>query len=150
MDQSLVGRKAEPFEVIVELGKVREFARATRSDNPEYVERRDAVTPPTFLMAAHFWRGPENSEWGPDGLDFTNVLHGEQEFTFYGPPPHVGDRLIGQARVDRMYEKAGGRGGSMIFTDTVCEYRNEAGDLVAEVKSTNIRTSKAAVAGDAS
>ena len=36
MDESLVGRTGEPFTMVVELGKIREFARATKSRNPAY------------------------------------------------------------------------------------------------------------------
>ncbi len=45
-------------------------------------------------------------------------------------------------RVDKMYEKPGKRGGTMVFTELVTEYRSPDGRLVAEARSTGIETSK--------
>ena len=51
--------------------------------------------------------------------------------------------LTAQSRIDRVYEKEGKRGGSMIFAETVTEYRDETGRIVAESRSTLIETGKA-------
>src|SRR5438874_685742 len=46
---------ATMYEVPVERGKIREFARAAKSENPAYYAE-DAVVPPTFLTTALlFW-----------------------------------------------------------------------------------------------
>ena len=52
--------------------------------------------------------------------------------------------LTGVARIDRVYEKQGKRGGTMVFTEVVTEFRDAGGRLVAESRSTLIETSKAA------
>ena len=39
VDTSAVGTTDDPFPMTVERGKIREFARATMSENPEYLER---------------------------------------------------------------------------------------------------------------
>jgi N-terminal half of MaoC dehydratase len=132
-----------PFTVPVELGKIREFARATKSRNPDY-DGPGALTPPTFLMTAVFWSTPGSDPIMHMARDRTRVLHGEQEFTFHGEPPRVGDTLIATRRIDRIYEKAGRRGGTMRFMDLVTEFRDPDGRLVAEAKSTTIETSKPA------
>jgi hypothetical protein len=43
-------------------------------------------------------------------------------------------------RIDKAYEKEGRRGGAMRFYELVTEYRDSAGELVAEVRSTIIVT----------
>ena len=144
IDATLEGRTGEPFTMVVELGKIREFARATKSRNPAYDGQPGdtPVSPGTFLMAAAFWQGPPANPFNGIKRNFQRILHGGQEFTFHGPPPRAGDVLVGTARIDKVYEKPGKRGGSMIFTELVTEFRDPAGRLVAETRSTTIETSK--------
>lgn len=146
MDPSLEGRSGAPFTMVVELGKVKEFARATKSTNPAYDGEPGAAvaTPGTFLMSSAFWQQPDSNPLAGVELNWHRILHGEQEFVFHGPPPHAGDVLTGRSRIDRVYEKAGKRGGTMAFTEMVTEYRDAAGSLVAESRSTMIETSQAA------
>jgi hypothetical protein len=47
----------EIFEIDIERGKIREFARATMSRNPAYLEGRSPVSPATYLMTTAFWGG---------------------------------------------------------------------------------------------
>jgi hypothetical protein len=75
-------------------------------------------------------------------LDMRRVLDGGREFVFRGPPPTAGTKLTSQTRVDDIYEKEGKRGGTMTFVVTVQEFRDEAGELVAEMRSTAIETGK--------
>ena len=142
MAEAVAGTAGKPFTMHVELGKLREFARATKSHNPAYLEAEQPVAPVTFLMTAAFWQGPENR---PNGgpRSYERVLHGEQEFVFSGEPPRAGAVLTGRSRIDRVYEKEGRRGGTMTFTETVTEYRDEQDRLVAETRSTVIETSRA-------
>ncbi len=145
MDKSLEGSSGKPFRVVVEEGKVREFARATKSANPAYLagDGPPATSPVTFLASSVFWQEPEHSPWGGSTLNWERILHGEQEFTFPGPPPATGTVLTAQARIDRVYEKEGKRGGTMTFAEVVTEYRDESGAVVAESRSTVIETSQA-------
>jgi hypothetical protein len=144
MDESLEGRTGEPFTMIVELGKIREFAKATKSSNPAYAGEvgETPITPATFLMTAGWWQGHRHSALSGVELNWHRILHGEQEFVFHGPPPRAGDVLIGQARIDKVYEKAGKRGGTMRFVEQVVDFKNPNGQLVAETRSTLIETSK--------
>ncbi len=139
---ALVGQTGAPFTFPVELGKIREFARATRSRNPAYAD--GSVSPATFLMAADHWQTRAHSAWGDHRRNLARTLHAEQEFVFHGTPPAAGTQLIGQARIDKRYTKDGKRGGVMTFTEVVWEYRDDAGVLVAEVRSTLVETSKVA------
>ncbi len=133
---------AKPFTMDVEAGKVREFAKAVKASNPEQLADDRPISTPTFLMASAFWQGPDNAPTMRSDLDLSRLLHGGQEFIFHGPPPRAGTRLTGQTRTDRTYTKEGRRGGAMTFTETVTEYRDEAGTLVAEARSTLIITSQ--------
>ena len=144
MDRSLEGNRGKPFRVVVEEGKVREFARAVKSSNPAYVaEGPQATSPATFLASSTFWQGPDNSPWGGVKLNWERILHGEQEFVFVGPPPAAGTELVAESRIDRVFEKEGKRGGSMTFVELLTEYRDGSGALVAEARSTIIETSQA-------
>jgi hypothetical protein len=128
------------FEYVVERGKIREFATAAQSTNPAYF-RPDAVVPPTFLTSVGLWT-PEDAR--PDiGFDIKRLLHGEQEYVFYGPPPHAGDRLNVEYSIADRYEKEGRRGGTMRFAVLVAEFRDESGHLVAEQRSTVVETGQA-------
>ena len=130
---------AEPFRMVVEEGKIREFARATRSRSAEHLRPRDPVSPVTFLACCALWMGEENSAWQGVTRDFANILHGEQEFSFHGPPPVAGTELIGLQSIDRTYEKVGARGGAMTFTEVVTRFTNPSSErTVVEMRSVSI------------
>jgi hypothetical protein len=142
VNKDAVGEKGDPFDLTVERGKIREFARATKSENPEYLNDTAPVAEPTFLVTSAFWSPPGAMRWGSLKLDMRRVLDGGREFVFHGPPPKAGTKLTAQTRVDDIYEKEGKRGGTMTFVQTVQEFRDEAGNLVAEMRSTAIETGK--------
>ena len=146
-DKSAIGTTDDPFEMTVERGKIREFARATMSSNPEYLEDPIPPLPPTFLTSVSFWTPPGQSVFAKLNLDLRRILHGGQEYRFFGPPPHAGAQLTVQTRVDDVYEKEGKRGGTMTFVVTVTEFRDESGKIVAEARSTAIETGKPASQG---
>ena len=88
-----VGTVGPEWEVVVERGKIREFAAAMQCDLPEY-QGADAVVPPTFLASAGLW-APEGARIG-HGFDRRRLLHGEQEYRFLGPHPRAGQsRFVG-------------------------------------------------------
>lgn len=125
------------YEVVVERGKIQEFAAAMQSDDPAY-RGPDAIVPPTFLASAALW-APEGARVDV-GFDRKRLLHGQQEYVFHGPPPRAGQVLRVVERIEDRYEKAGKRGGRMRFAVVVTEYRAEDGTLVAEGRSTLIET----------
>jgi len=144
VDKSAIGATDDPFTMVVECGKVREFARATMSGHPDYLESENPVIPPTFLTTVSFWSPPGQSVFSKVKMDLRRLLHGGQEYTFHGPPPVAGTKLTVQTRVADIYEKEGKRGGTMTFVITISEFRDESGVLVAEAKSTAIETGKPA------
>ncbi|MBA3741390.1 MaoC family dehydratase N-terminal domain-containing protein [Sporichthya sp.] len=129
-------RAAQPFQMVVELGKAREFARAV--DHPDPIEPCGPV-PITFLQSMAFWAGPECSVWPPH-RDLSRTLHGQQEFVFHGGPIRVGEELTGLRRVDKTWTKEGKRGGVMDFTQVITDFRDRGGALRAEVRTVTIET----------
>lgn len=148
---SIEGLVGKPFTMPIELGKVREFIRATgMSELPDIADEPTRAVPPTFLQTALLWDIPGSNPLYDIGLDFERVLHGEQEFVFHGPPPRIGDVLVVQRRIDRVYDKTGKRGGTMTFIEEVVEYHTEDGILRAEARNTRIITSQVTASGDPS
>lgn len=131
------------YDVPIERGKIREFARATKSRQPDY-DAADAVIPPTFLTTAgNFWAPPGPGPMAELGFSLPRLLHGEEEYIFHGPPPQAGQTLTVSTRIADRYEKEGKRGGTMRFAVIVTEYRDVAGALVVEQRTTAVETAKA-------
>jgi hypothetical protein len=144
MDTTAAGKKGTPFAMDVELGKIREFARAVKSSHPGHAAGEHPVIPPTFLTATFHWELDVEgaNPWNALQVDQRRGLHAEQEYVFFGPPPRAGARLTCQSRIDRIYEKEGRRGGTMTFAVMVTEFRDESGRLVAEARMTGVETAK--------
>jgi hypothetical protein len=141
---SPVGTRGSDYEMLVERGKIAEFTAAMQSQNPAYAGP-GAIVPPTFLISSALW-APEGAAVDV-GFDRRRLLHGEQEFTFHGPPPRAGQALTVSDQIVDRYEKPGKKGGLMRFAVVVTEYRGEDGTLIAEARKTLIETAQK---GDAS
>jgi hypothetical protein len=129
----------QPWEVIVERGKIAEFAEAMQSENAAY-RGPDAIIPPTFLTTAARWAPPGVRV--NVGFDRKRLLHGEQQYTFHGGLPSVGDTLTAHERIVDRFSKPGKRGGTMRFATVVTEYRAPDGTVVAEATATFIETAR--------
>jgi len=140
---ALVGRIGEPFEFVVETGKVREFARATGALDAHPLTDPAPFAPPTFLAAGTLWSPSEMMLLERVGGDRSRMLHGEQEYRFPAGPPRAGARLNALPRVAAAYERAGRRGGRLRFVTIATEYRDEQGGLVAEAFMTVVETERA-------
>ncbi len=147
MDKDAIGRSGAPVTMRIEQGKIREFARAIRDDNPVYFDEAHAkkeaggiLPPPTFTMTQAFWE--DGSGRIALDMDLRRVLHGGQEFE-YVRPIHAGDVLTAQGRVADVYKKPGKRGGEMTFAVLETEFRNQRGEVVLYSRSTLIETAKA-------
>ena len=143
MDRSLIGLGGPPFEVFVERGKVREFAKGTYSRHPAYMDDPRPVIPPTFLaMAGYVWgytlERPGDTDLRRAGLELAMTLHAEDEFVFHGPPPRAGGKLIAQTKVADVWEKRGARSGRLTFFKMLTEFRDEGGRLIAEDRTTSV------------
>ena len=142
-DTSFIGHTGKPFPVVIERGKIHEFALATKSKNQAYFTEQPVV-PATFLtLATTFWETLAGG--GVDvGLNWARVLHGEQEFVYHRALPKAGDVLTGTTKVENIFTKSGARGGDLTFVVLATELRDESGELVAESRTTLIETGKPA------
>jgi acyl dehydratase len=144
MDKSEIGNTGTGVAMHIERGKIREFARAIKDNNPLYFDDEYAkktaggiVPPPTFTMTQAFWEeGPRKPLLT---YDVRRLLHGEQEFEYLAPV-HAGDVLTGTARVADVYEKQGSRGGTMTFGIIETTYVNQRGEKVLISRSTLVET----------
>ncbi len=75
------------------------------------------------------------------------MLHGEEEYEFFGPPPHAGQTLTVTSRLGEQWEKEGQRGGVMRFAKIVHEYRDDAGTLLPSSGPRVLETAKPPSAG---
>jgi hypothetical protein len=146
MNQDAVGAEGQPFELDVERGKVREFARAVRATHPAFFDGEQPVVPPTFLTTMFFWEANVDgaNPWLRVQMDQKRGMHAEQEYVFHGPPPRAGTRLHCRSRITQIFEKQGKRGGTLRFAIMVTEFRDGEGKLVAEAKLTGVETEKVA------
>ena len=147
VDKSDIGRVGKPVTMQIEAGKIREFAKSIKDPNPLYfdealakTERGGIMPPPTFLMTLAHW---DDGEGQPRvKLDTRRILHGEQEFE-YRKPIYVGDTLTAVTKVANVFEKTGGRGGTMTFVVMDTDFTNQKGEKVATARSTLIETGQA-------
>ncbi len=134
--------KGKPFPFLVEAGKVREFAHATRSNNPAFVgDGGVQISPPTFTVRAMYLAGIDESVRDP-GRDRARTMHAEQEFIFLGPPPRVGDVLTAVQRTGPVVVKVGRRGGDMTFVEIDTDFFDEVGNVVVETRFTAVQVSQ--------
>ncbi|WP_159903111.1 FAS1-like dehydratase domain-containing protein [Salinirussus salinus] len=155
--EAMVGESKQTVEGLrVAPGKVAEFARAVRDDNPAHYDPDaarergfDAVPAPlTFTRVSAF---PHNRPEGVEGTGFDLglepvIIHGEQAYEFERPLV-AGDVLDGETTLADVYQREGGRGGTMTFVEYETAYYDQGGDLVVTDRSTAIETEES-VGGD--
>jgi len=147
----------------VEAGHIMMFARAIGDDNPAYydgtpeaAEHGGLVAPPTFVSAAAQvdpdnplrprpgvpWMGSGRTEGQAPQCDAGGTsLHAEQHFRYHRPP-RAGDVLTATRRPGGEWEKEGGRGGKLLFSETITEYRDQTGELVVTARTVGVRTQR--------
>ena len=143
-DKSDIGKVGKPITMRIEAGKIREFAKSIKDPNPLYHDEAAAkaevggiMPSPTFLMTLAHW---DEGEGRPHvKMDLRRVLHGEQEFE-YLKPVYAGDVLTAVTKVTDVFEKSGGRGGTMTFVVMETEFTNQKGQKVAISRGTTIET----------
>lgn len=158
--QSLVGTSVVTTEgLTVEAGKVEEFARSIKDDNPVYcagstAEQRgyEAVPAPlTFTRTKLFPRyrpkGIDDYHGFDLGFDRRRTVHGEQRYEFERPL-YVGDVLTGTTTLVDVFQREGSRGGTMTLAVFETEYTGESGELVLSEESTVIETEGAIAEGN--
>lgn len=159
---------ADDYSFPVDLSAIMLFASSLGETNPIYYDEEYAkrtplghvIAPPSFPVAGSHWnpryplRGirripaPRESTEKPSasrqggGGSLARGLHGEQRFEYH-QPMRPGMRLRVSTRPGKKWEKQGKRGGVMQLSETITEYRDEAGELVVTATSVGIVTGKA-------
>jgi hypothetical protein len=128
-----------------------EYARATPLGG--------VIAPPTFAVSSALWnpsyalrgirRIPEppapptrtgSAERGSG--DSSRLLHGEQRFEYH-QPVRPGMQLVATTRPGRSWRKEGKKGGSLRFSESITEFRDDHGELVVTATGVSIITEKA-------
>lgn len=151
-------------EFPVEASHIMMFARAVGDPNPVYHDAEYAtgtevggiIAPPTFVTAgAQFdltypMRPTPGQPWFGSGKNPTGTpdrqrnnggtgLHAEQHYE-YLKPLRPGQRLTVRSRDGDTWTKAGRRGGSLTFKESITEYVDEAGEIVLRARGVVVRT----------
>lgn len=138
LNTALIGREyppTAPYEVGRE--KIREFAAAIGETNPIYLDETaaaaagypDIIAPPTFLTVMNFRYSPQVIGDPELGLDYSLVVHGEQEYEL-ARPVVPGMRLVGKATITDIAAK-----GANEYLTIEAAIETEAGEHVAVARS---------------
>jgi len=149
--EAIIGMQGAVYDVEIERGRVRQFAKSIYAFHPTYHEAPRPIVPPTFLiMSGYFYgyilaRAPKDSPFGMIDEDFRTCADGGEEFIFYGPPPRAGDRLVAKTVMDDFKERQGRRGGRLRIYVTRTGFYAPDGRHVADWLETNVKTSHSPV-----
>jgi hypothetical protein len=154
---------ADSFEFPVDRSAVMLFARSLGDIRPEYSDPDDPATkaaggilvPPTFVQSSAHWQpdyaldttrprrpGSQSQPREGGGGGLGRGLHAEQHYEYHHPI-HAGDVLSVSTRAGERWEKQGRRGGKLMFSETVTEYRNQDGVLCVTARSVGVQTERA-------
>jgi hypothetical protein len=148
----------------IESGHILLFARAIGDTNPAYygaLSGDDVVpAPPTFVQSSaqfdpdYFLRPKPGEPWFGSGRNATGKvssggggggggggLHAEQHYEYH-QPLRAGEILTATDGPGKTWEKEGRRGGKLLFSESVIEYRNAKGELVVTARGVGVRTEK--------
>jgi hypothetical protein len=151
----------------IEEGHIMLFARSIGDKNPIYcdadyaktTEPGSIIAPPTFVQASaqfdpnYFLRPKIGEPWIGSGKTPTGItqppeggvsrgLHAEQHY-IYHRNLKPGDVLKAETKPGKTWEKEGRRGGKLVFSESITEYRDANGELVVTARSVGVVTEKA-------
>ena len=142
IDRKYIGHTMPAFEVDVEKGRLRFFAKATGQTDPVYTTEAAALeaghpglpVPPTFLFCLEMDAPDPAAIRNLLKLDYKRLLHGEQGFAYHRMA-YAGDRLRYQQRIEDIYEK---KGGALEFVLRTTHVSNQRGEHVADLRSVTV------------
>jgi acyl dehydratase len=149
VDHSVAGRALTPVTAQVEAGRLRFFRETTGERNPVYTDTGAAQAagyaavpvPPTYLFCLEMMDAEQAFEFLDIlGADLSQVLHGEQRFT-YRAPVMVGDTLLFEPRIGAITDK---KGGAMTLAVVETKVTNQHGVHVADCSRTVVVLNKVA------
>ena len=138
LNQSLRGKEYARVDLRIERERVLAFADAIGEDNPIFRSPDAAraagypeqLAPPTFVTVMQIMTSGQVVLDQDLGLDYSRVVHGEQEYDFRRPVK-VGDVLSAVPRIADMYAK-----GPNEFLVIEADIKDESGQTVVIARST--------------
>ena len=136
LDRSNVGHEFDSYNVDIEKGRLKFFAKAIGETNPVYLSETAAhnagyktiPAAPTFLFALDM-EGPELLPvLNFLSMDISRVLHGSQEFEYLGMI-YAGDNITVTSYIKDIFDK---KSGALEFVVLENTYTNQHGDLVSK------------------
>lgn len=148
LNRDVIGRQY-PAPSTYEVGReaIRRFAEAIGDDSPAYSDpaaaqalgHPDVIAPPTFLTVLNFRFATSGPVADPElGLDYSRVVHGEQEFVLHRPV-RAGDVLTSVMTVEDIRDA--GRNELLLTRTNVTA---AGGEAVATVRGTIVSRGTAA------
>lgn len=138
----------------------------TDPDSDEAAAVGGIIAPPTFVQASaqfdpdYFLRPKPGEPWFGSGRNATGTppkpvddsagekksgggggLHAEQHYTYH-QPLRAGDVLTASTHPGERWEKESKRAGKLVFSESITEYRNQAGELVVTARGVGVQTEK--------
>lgn len=142
LNKEYIGHALTTFEVPVEAGRLRLFAKAVGERDPVYTDPvaareagfPDLPVPPTFLFCLEM-EAPDPAQMKTLlGIDIARLLHGEQHFS-YERMAFAGDVLRFEPRIADVYEK---KGGALEFAVRETRVTNQHGQRVADLRCVSV------------
>lgn len=142
IDRQYIGHTIAPFQVPVEAGRLRFFAKATGQADPVYTDEAAAKAaghpglpvPPTFLFCLEMEAPNPAAIRELLGMDYRKLLHGEQGFRYHAPA-FAGDTLTFSQRIADIYDK---KDGALEFVVRQTRVTNQRDELVAELRCVTV------------
>lgn len=150
----------------IEAGHILMFARAIGDANPVYCDEERAkqtepggiIAPPTFVQASAQFddsyplRPRIGEPWFGSGRNPTGVersggggggggLHAEQHYEYHRVL-RPGDVLHAETIPGKTWEKEGRRGGKLLFSEIITEYRDQHGERLVTARSIGVKTER--------
>lgn len=139
IDRKWIGYEMAPSVMPIEYTRLRFFAKSIGETQPIYTDLEAAraagyphlPAPPTFLFAAELDSGALDALLALLGVPLSQVLHGEQSYTYHRPVC-VGDTVTVRSRIEDIYDK---KDGALEFIVKASQVTNRQGELVAQMRS---------------
>lgn len=133
IDRRFIGHELPRFQVDVEPGRLRFFAKATSQTDPAFFGA-PLPLPPTFLFCLEMESPDPAAMRTLLDIDIAHVLHGEQHFAYHAPV-QAGDRLRFAPRIADIYDK---KGGALQFVVRETQVMNQHGVRVADLRCVTV------------
>lgn len=142
IDRKYIGHVEPAFEVLVEKGRLRFFAKATGQTDPVYTDDAVALAaghpalpvPPTFLFCLEMEAPDPAAIRNLLGMDYRRLLHGEQGFV-YERMAYAGDTLRFEQSIEDIYDK---KNGALEFVVRQTRVTNQRGESVAQLRTVSV------------